>query len=81
MAPGGQGNQIRFCIVTTLTSRADMMNLKVDKTGAVLAPSPISITDLVPSFQIPTWAELQPRSPRLGSNHEAVRIFSGTATF
>ena len=81
MTPGAHGDQIQFGIVTKLTSRADVVHLYVEITSAVLAPPPVAIKDVVPSFLIPTWLDLQPGSPGKGSIHEAVRIFSGTSTF
>jgi len=81
MAVGTQRDEIRFSVVTELAPRADVMNLKVRKTAAVLAPPPIPLEDLAPQYPIGSWAELESRPLGTRPLHEAVRICSRNSAF
>src|SRR5712692_7129507 len=81
MAADAERDEVLFCIVSELAPRADVMDLEVGKTSAVLAAPPIPVEYLTPQFQIRRRTELQSRSSGTEPGHDAVRTCSSKSTF
>ena len=61
MAAGANGNQILFCVVSTLAPEVQMVNLQHFSPAAMLTSPPVAVQHAAPQRTVSLGIKLKPR--------------------